>query len=269
MKPLQKYISETVQSNAPAAVSIVIPAYNEEKRIIPVLEEIRNIIIKGNLNWEVIVAVDGNDKTLDIVNSYEQSSRVIKANHSTNRGGMGGAIKRGILSSNGDLIVLMDADGSTSLANLLKSISMIETKSYQIINFDRYSMKGNFIPLKRRIASRIFNIILRAIFSIDVNDTQCGYKIIKRDAILPFLKSITVSNAFFLTALFIYSKKAGLKTTEIPIKYEHSYGSKFNVIMTSLSYVISITAFGLKESKYFNIIPKSIKNLYYSKLRFL
>ena len=266
---MQKYINETIQSNIPPEVSIIIPAYNEEKRIIPVLNEIQNLITERNLNWEVIVAVDGEDKTLQIVNSYEQNCHTIKANHSIKREGMGGAIKRGILSSSGELLILMDSDGSTSLKDLLNSISMLETELYQIINFDRYTLKVNFIPLKRRLASRVFNIILRGIFRIDVNDTQCGYKLMRRDAILPFLKSITVSNAFFLTALFIYSKNAGLKTTEIPIKYEHSYGSKFNIIMTGLSYMVSITAFFLKNSKYFNRIPTPLKNLYYKKLRYL
>lgn len=266
---MQKYIDETPQSEVPVKVSIIIPAYNEEKRIVPVLNEIEGLITENNLDWEVIVAVDGNDRTLDIVNLYEQNYHIIKANHSIKREGMGGAIKRGILSSNSDLIILMDADGSTSLKNMLNSISILKANTYHIVNFDRYSEKGNFIPLRRRMVSRVFNIILRVIFKIDVNDTQCGYKIMRRDAILPFLKSITVSNAFFLTALFIYSRKAGLKSIEIPIKYKHSYGSKFNVLMTSLSYSISITAFWLSSTKYFYRIPKPIKNLYYKKLRFL
>ncbi len=269
MKPLQKYISETVQLKSQAEVSIIIPAYNEEKRIVPVLEEIKVLIADRNLNWEVIVAVDGNDKTLDIVNLFEKNYHVIKANHSSKREGMGGAIKRGIFSSKGNLIILMDADGSTSLKDLIDSISRLETNQYDIINFDRYNLKGNFIPLRRRTVSRVFNMILRLIFRVDVNDTQCGYKILRRSAIVPFLMNITVSNAFFLSALFIYSKKAGLKTIEIPIKYKHSYGSKFNILMTSLSYTISITAFWLRGSKYFNRIPNSVKNLYYRKLRFL
>ena len=58
MKPLQKYISETVQLKSEAEVSIIIPAYNEEKRIVPVLEEIKVLIADRNLNWEVIVAVE-------------------------------------------------------------------------------------------------------------------------------------------------------------------------------------------------------------------
>ncbi len=250
-------------------VSIIIPAYNEEKRIIRTLDEISDFIKRENLNWEVIVAVDGNDRTIDIVNSYENSYYTIKANHSVNREGMGGAIKRGILASSGDLIFLMDADGSATLTNLIRSISSLELESYDIINFDRYSTKENFIPFKRWFSSRIFNIILRGIFRIEVNDTQCGYKIIRRDKIEPFLRDITVSDAFFLSALFIYSKKIKLRTIEIPIKYHHTKGSKFNVLMTGLSYIITITAFKLKNSEFFEYVPKSFKDIYYQKLKYL
>ena len=247
--------------------SIVIPAYNEENRIKPVLEEIHNFIAGNNLNWDVIVAVDGEDQTLDIVDSFDSQCGFIKSNYSTNREGMGGAIRRGILSSDGDFIILMDADGSTRLQDLVKLVPLLE--KYDIVNFDRYSSKENFIPFKRRVSSRIFNVLLRSIFNIKINDTQCGYKLIKRESIEPILKNITVSNAFFLSALFIYSRKMGLNVVEIPIKYNYAHGSKFNVIMTGMSYIVSITAFRLKNSAFFKYIPNFVKNIYYEKLKFL
>ena len=247
--------------------SIVIPAYNEENRIKPVLDEVNKFILTNRLNWNVIVAVDGEDRTLDIVDSFNSRCGFIKSNHSSNREGMGGAIRRGILSSDGDYIILMDADGSTRIDDLVKFVPLLE--KYDIVNFDRYSSKENFIPLKRRISSRIFNVLLRSIFDLKIKDTQCGYKLLKRKSIEPILKNITVSNAFFLSALFIYSKRMGLKTTEMPIKYSYAHGSKFNVVMTGLSYIVSITAFRLKHSPFFEHIPNFLKNLYYEKLKFL
>lgn len=78
-----------------------------------------------------------------------------------------------------------------------------------------------------------------------------------------------MSNAFFLSAIFIYSKQLRLSTIELPIKYEHSDGSKFNVLMTGISYLVSITAFKIRNSSLFEYTPKSIKNIYYDKLRYL
>lgn len=266
---MQTISHKPVQLANLGTVSIIIPAYNEEKRIIPVLEEIENLILSEHLNWEVIVSIDGNDKTIEIVKLHEQRAQIIKANYSIQRGGMGGAIKRGILSSSGETIILMDADGSTSLIDLLRAISNVNTVENEFINFNRYYFKENLIPFKRRLVSRGFNIILRVVFGIEVKDTQCGYKIIKRAVLDSFLKNITVTNAFFLTALFIYSKDFGIKTIEVPINYKHTSGSKFNVIMTAVSYVVSISAFKIKKSKVFNHIPHSIKKFYYNKLRYL
>ena len=250
-----------------AKFSIVIPAYNEESRIIPVLEEIHEFISNNDLNWDVIVAVDGEDRTLNIVDSFDFRCGFIRSNHSLERQGMGGAIRRGILSSDGDFVVLMDADRSTSIKDIIKYVPLLE--KYDIVNFDRYSSHENFIPLKRRISSRVFNVLLRSIFDIKIKDTQCGYKLIKKEAIKPILKNITVSNAFFLSALFIYSRNLGLKIIELPIKYNYAHGSKFNVVMTGISYIVSISAFRLKHSPFFDHIPNFVKNIYYKKLKFL
>ena len=247
--------------------SIIIPAYNEEERIYPVLKEISDFIDSNLLPWEVIVAIDGEDSTYELVRSFNKDFNFVKSNHSKQRDGMGGAIRRAILQSEGEFIILMDADGSTKLASLLNGIQFL--KDHDIVNFNRYILKENSIPFKRWFSSRIFNILLKGIFGINVSDTQCGYKIVRKSSIMKILKQITVSNAFFLSAIFIYSKQLGMSIIELPIEYKHSDGSKFNVFMTGISYLISITAFRIRNSSLFDHTPKSIKNIYYDKLRYL
>jgi len=247
--------------------SIIIPAYNEEKRITPVLEEVSSFISANRLPWEVIIAVDGNDGTEDIINSFSEKYPFIQSRKSSGRTGMGAAIKRGMLASKGNYIVLMDADGSANIQNILREVNLLD--SYDIINFNRYSSKENDIPFKRRFASRSFNILLKALFGIHVNDTQCGYKLMRRSVVMPLVKKLTVSNAFFLSALFLYAKKSGARVAELPIKYDHSDGSKFNVVITSLSYLVSISAFKLRNSELYDYTPKFVKELYYRKLRYL
>ncbi len=247
--------------------SIIIPAYNEEKRINPMLDDLSNFISANNLPWEVIVAIDGKDHTKDIVGSYHNEFPFVSYILSADRSGMGGAIKRGVLASRGEYIIIMDADGSTKLESLITNVNLLN--SYDIVNFDRYSTMSNYIPFKRRFASRGFNFILRALFGINVRDTQCGYKIMKQSVILPLVKKITFSNAFFLTAIFLHAKKLRVKVIEVPVRYDHMEGSKFTVVMTSLSYLISIVAFKIKNSKYYNYTPEFLKDLYYRKFRYL
>ena len=247
--------------------SIIIPAYNEEKRIAPVLEEVSSFISDNGLPWDAIIAVDGNDGTEDIINAYNKKFPFINSKKSSGRSGMGGAIKRGMLASTGEYLILMDGDGSSSLQSIMRGVELLN--KYDIVNFNRYSDAENKIPLKRRFASRSFNLMLRLVYGIRVSDTQCGYKIMRRAAVMPLVRRLTVSNAFFLSAIFIYAKKYGVSVVEMPIKYGHSDGSKFNVIMTSISYIVSVTAFKIRNSKLYDYTPKFIKELYYRKLRYL
>ena len=247
--------------------SIIIPAYNEEKRIEPVLKEISGFIYNNRLPWEVIVAVDGNDETENIVMKYREKYPFINSKKSSARSGMGGAIKRGILTSTGEIVLLMDGDGSANLEDMVRKVDLLDT--FDIVNFNRYSSPENRIPFKRRFASRMFNLILKAVFAVPVYDTQCGYKIMKRSVVMPIVRRLTVSNAFFLSAFFIYAKKNSANIVEVPIRYAHSDGSKFNVIMTSISYLVSISAFKIRNSNLYDYTPKFVKELYYKKLRYL
>lgn len=247
--------------------TIIIPAYNEEARIKPVLENLCSFISSNRLPWEVIVAIDGDDGTENIVNSYTKKFPFVFSRKASGRSGMGGGIKRGILASTGEYLILMDGDGSSRLQNMVSSAELLN--NYDIVNFNRYLDHGNEIPLKRRFASRSFNLLLRLVYGIRVYDTQCGYKIMRRAAVIQIVRRLTVSNAFFLSAMFIYAKKYGLSVVEKPIKYDHSDGSKFNVMMTSISYIISVIAFKVRNSMLYDYTPKFLKELYYRKLRYL
>ena len=219
------------------------------------------------LPWEIIVAIDGDDGTEYIVNLYSKKFPFVRMKKSSQRSGMGGGIKRGMLASTGEYLILMDGDGSTSLQNIIQSIELI-TK-YDIVNFNRYSLVENKIPLKRRFASRAFNLMLKSVYGISVSDTQCGYKIMRRATAISIISKLTVTNAFFFSAFFIYAKKYRISVVEVPVQYEHSQGSKFNVVMTSMSYIISIIAFKIRNSRIYYHTPNLLKEFYYKKLRFL
>ena len=85
------------------------------------------------------------------------------------------AIKRGIMASNGEIILLIYSEGSASIVDAIRKAELVGT--FDIMSFNRYSSPENEILLKRRFASGTFNSILRALFSVYIFDTQCGYKI--------------------------------------------------------------------------------------------
>ena len=96
-------------------ITFIIPAYNEEKRISYIINELCNYIDENNLNWNIIISIDGNDNTKNIVNDYSRKYDFITMDHSKLRSGKGNAIKRALLNHGSilnDFVIFMDADNS-------------------------------------------------------------------------------------------------------------------------------------------------------------
>ncbi len=247
--------------------SIIIPAYNEEKRIAPVLEEISYYIHSNGLPWDVIIAVDGNDGTANVVKKMSLTYPFISIQRGYGRSGKGSAIKRGLNVAKGDFVIFMDADGSIKLSGILEHL--VSTQNYDAIVFDRYSFHGNRIPIVRRVASRGFNILVKAILGVRVNDTQCGYKIMKTEYAKKAFRKICITNTFFDVALIFYLKKIGARIMEIPVGYNHEGESKFNVVSEILGQGSSLLAFRIRNSRFYRYVPKQLVDLYYRKFRWI
>lgn len=247
--------------------TVIIPAYNEEKRLPKVLREVADFISYNGLPWDVIVSVDGNDRTYEIVDVMSEEFTFIHAMGGKGRGGKGKAIKRALSISYGDFVMLMDADGSIDFLDMVKNIHLLN--NCDAVVFDRYSSLGNSIPFMRRFASRGFNLLVQGFLGIRITDTQCGYKIIKADYAKNAFSEVSVSNAFFDVALFYYLNKQGAKCVEIPVKYRHGEDSKFNVIGLVLGQGTSLIAFRIRNSPLWKYVPKRIVDLYYRKFRWI
>ena len=264
---VQSYTQIPLTLSENKTISIVIPAYNEEKRIRPVLDEICNYIRSNELPWNVIISIDGNDSTDRVVEAMKTDFPFLGYIKKRGRNGKGGAIKRAVNIASGEFIILMDADGSVSMENITKAIDF--TDFYDMITFDRYSNPENSIPVMRRFASRGFNALLRALMGIRVNDTQCGYKIMRADYAKSAFDKISVSNTFFDVALLYYMKKGGARSVEIPVRYRHDDESKFNVIAEIIGQGTSLLAFRIRNSRFYKYVPEKIVELYYKKFRWI
>ena len=248
-------------------VTIIVPAYNEESRIKGVLDEISDFISRNNVDWDLIVSVDGDDGTEDIVRRYSSVHQFIKLDKGVERGGKGYAIKRVVNHSKGEFTLIMDADGSVKLDDIVSNIHYLT--DYDVLLFDRYSNPENSIPIRRRFPSRVFNVLVRAFLKVNVKDTQCGYKIIRTSYAKEAFKSITVTNAFFDVALLYYITKMGGKIKEIGTKYSHDEDSKFNVLLLIVGEGVSLSAFLVRHSRFYRYVPEWTKQLYVKKFKWI
>jgi len=261
------YPLENPGFDAGSTFTIIIPAYNEEKRIKPVLEEICTYIGSNNLPWNVIVSIDGDDGTELLLRDFAAHYPFLSYLKGSGRNGKGSAIKRAINSATGEFVMLMDADGSISLDSVVPSLNLLG--NFDVIIFDRYSDPENKMPFVRRFASRGFNVLVRGALGIKVRDTQCGYKIMRTSYARKAFDDISVSNTFFDVALLYYLKEHGADLTEVPVKYSHGDESKFNTVGEVLGQGVSLFGFRIRHSRFWKYIPKKLIDLYYRKFRWI
>ena len=243
--------------------SIIIPAYNEEKRLKPVLTELCTFIETNNFPWNVIVSIDGNDGTEKLVKTMMMDFPFLDYIKDLERNGKGGSIKKAVNFASGEFVMLMDADGAVALEDMVKYIGLLEM--FDFINFDRYRIRENHIPRIRRFVSRGYNFYIRSLFRIDIDDTQCGYKLMKTDVAKAVFGKLTISNTFFYFPFFVYLKRMGMNFVEVPVDYVHIEGSKFKVPSMILGGFISALAFRIRNSPFWKYIPKKLVDLYYRK----
>ena len=247
--------------------SIIIPAYNEEKRIKPVLDDIVDYITINGLNWDVILAIDGNDGTEALAKKFLSRYDNIRIVRAAGRSGKGGSIKRSLNFIKSELVILMDADNSIPFSTIISNLNLIS--EFDCIIFSRYTASMNEIPPVRRVISRGFNWLLRLSLDLNIRDTQSGYKIIRTRPFKRAMNQVSVTNAFFDVALLYHMVKDNLKITEIDVSYNHSDGSKFNPIGLILGLGTSLLAFRVRYSRFYRYIPEKLVQLYYRKFRWI
>jgi len=210
-------------------LSIIIPAYNEERRIESSLDEYLPHFSNRPYDTEFIIIIEGDDKTLDIVKNFQKSYKNIVWEYSHCRLGKGGAIVRGFKHATGDLIGFVDADASTkpqAFEDLVKNISINDgVIASRKISGAKLVRKE---PLLQRVGSRGFNTLVRLMFFLPFKDTQCGAKLFTRQAVLAVLPELGITEFSFDIDLLFRLVKKGFKIKELPTVWEYKPGTQFN-----------------------------------------
>lgn len=202
---------------------------------------------------------------------YEKNYNFIFSDVSSERGGKGNAIRR-VLTSNkyniNDIVLLMDADNSISIENVLLHIDKIN--SNDILIFNRYNNK-NKIPFLRSILGKTFNIMVKGILNLRINDTQTGYKVFKKRAIINEINKVNTGNTFFDVSLLYHANKSRYKIKEISAEYKYNENTSFHIFRLTFNMFLSLFAFKFRHSKLYNKIPYKSKNrlieIYYKHIK--
>ena len=234
-------------------LSIIIPAYNEEARIGKTLDSYYNFFSKKLKNNFEIIVVPNNckDRTQEIVEKFVREHKNVLCRNINYYVGKGGAVIGGFKLAKGKLIGFVDADNSTKAEACYELYKNID--DYDCIVASRW-IKGAKVrpeqPLIRRIASRIFNIIVRILFRINIRDTQCGCKLFKREALMKIIPSLSTTRWAFDVDLLYQLKRNGFKAKEIPTEWHDRPGSKLNVKKASIEMFLAVSRLRLIYSPF-------------------
>lgn len=212
-------------------LSVVIPSYNEIGNLRKgVLSKVQKYLEKQNFTYEVIIVDDGStDGSREFVKTFaaeEKEFRLIQNSHS----GKAGAVTTGMLEAEGDVVLFTDMDQATPIEELEKLLPFVD-KGYPIVIGSRNSNRRG-APLTRRIMARGMMILRSTIVGLgEIRDTQCGFKLFKKDAsrrvftrvreIHHGFKTIhrsSVTAGFDIELLYI-AKQMGFKVKEVPVDW--------------------------------------------------
>ena len=202
-------------------LSIVIPAYNEERRIGRSLERV--VAYLGEQRWrsEVLVVVDGSrDRTAEIVRRVATDLPVRVLDSGVNRG-KGSCVRRGMLEARGDLRVFSDADLSTPIEEVERLAASV-AGGYDVAIGSRH-LPGSRVEVRqpwwRQMMGRAFNACTRRLVMTGVRDTQCGFKLFSADAARHIFPRQRIEHFGFDVELLWIARRLGLRVAEIPVTW--------------------------------------------------
>jgi glycosyltransferase involved in cell wall biosynthesis len=216
--------------------TIVMPAFNEATRIGRSLEVIGEYFAARALPVDLIVVDDGStDDTAATAAWHLPRTEYVRGrvlSYQDNRG-KGYAVRYGLLAARTPIALFSDADLSTPICEIDKLVRPIAEGDVDVTIGSRAidrNLIGVHQPPQRELAGRVFNFILRQATGLPFHDTQCGFKAFRLDVCRPLIEAGTIDGFGFDVELLYEARRAGLRVSEIPVRWDHREGSKVNVL---------------------------------------
>jgi dolichyl-phosphate beta-glucosyltransferase len=227
-------------------LTVIIPAYNEEKTIQDSIDSIFEWSKSNNLEIKlVIINNNSTDSTESILekNSFKNNSLIFK---NEEKQGKGYAIKSGLASASNSVLIL-DADLSVGIDQFQKKWLELENTA---ISGSRFKGEVLGTPARRNLTGKVFSVIVKKYFNMSVDDTQCGFKFISYNKMSDIEENLTVGNFAYDVDLLLTMKKLKINLVDFPVTYIHNQDSSVRIIRDSIK--MFLTLLKLKR-KYANV----------------
>jgi dolichyl-phosphate beta-glucosyltransferase len=208
-------------------LSIVIPAYNEEERIVPTVGAIAAHLASAVPAWELVVADDGSrDATVAHLASLELANLRV-ARSPVGNVGKGDAVRRGMLAARGRHVLFADADQSTPIEQVDRLLA-VASEGFDVVIGSRAAdgaSEANKSGLRKAVSAASRTTVRRAL-GLDIGDTQCGFKLFSRRAAQDLFQRQTITGFSFDLEVLFLAQRAGYAIAEVPVEWHDAIGSK-------------------------------------------
>jgi dolichyl-phosphate beta-glucosyltransferase len=218
-------------------VSLVVPAYNEEKRLGASLKTIHDWMRANFERFEITVVDDGStDRTADVVTDFSENAPEVELLSLRQNSGKGYAVRSGMMSAEGDYVIFTDADLSTPIEEVAKALDLMK-QGWDVVIGSRalpesdVQVHQNFL---RELMGKTFNRIVRMMSGLPFPDTQCGFKCFTQKAAKDIFSRAVINGFAFDVEALVLAKKFGYRATDMPIRWVNSPASKVRIFSSPL-----------------------------------
>ena len=233
---MKRQLSEAEVFMTDLELSILVPAYNEEQRILPTLARIVEYMDERGVPYEIIVVDDGSrDATRQVVHSFAADHPTVRLeSYDDERGnplnrGKGYAVRRGVLAAKGRNILFSDADLSTPIEEMEKLLPSINEGKCGVAIASRALAGSNLAvhqPWYREAMGRTFNAFVQRLAVPGIQDTQCGFKAFSGEAARRIFNKARIDGFGFDTEVLFLARKYGYRVLEVPVTWRHRENSR-------------------------------------------
>jgi glycosyltransferase involved in cell wall biosynthesis len=226
----------------PVELSIIIPAFNEERRLPQSLERVRSFLNSRPGSNEVIVVDDGStDGTAQLVEKMSADWPELRLLKNPGNRGKGYSVRHGMLEAVGEVVLFTDADLSAPIEEADKLFVALKTHDAAIGSraVDRNVIEVHQ-PRSREIAGILFNKVVRLLLGLSFHDTQCGFKAFMSRQGRILFEQQRIDRFGFDPELLFLAKRHGLTVAEVPVRWAHDEGTRVHALRDGLRMVFDV-----------------------------